>query len=121
VRAGRLRSRARIWRPVETQDRLRQTVVSLEYVGRAWLEVRPPRRMLSTFGAGEQVEGAMEAEMRAGVDLRARDVLEIYAGPERGTTWRATTPPHRPGRGELVIGLEVYHAEVPAPPAEGEP
>jgi hypothetical protein len=53
----------------------------------------------------------MEVEMRDGVDLRARDVVEVYAGPEKGTKWRVLTT-HRPGYGNLLALLEVYNGEL---------
>jgi head-tail adaptor len=115
MKAGRLRSRCRIRRAVESADTLGRTVVVWPVVGRAWLEVRAPKRLLARESAGERVQGSMEAEMRAGVRIQARDVLEIYAGPEAGTRWRAASPPHRPGRGELVIALEVFTGELPEP------
>lgn len=117
MRAGRLTSRARVRRPVETRDRLRNTVVVWPSFGTTWLSVRAPRRLLTSFGAGEVPAGTMEIEMRAGGELRERDVLEIYGGPEAGTKWRVISPPHRPGDGSLLALVEVYVGELP----EGEP
>jgi head-tail adaptor len=115
MRAGRLTSRARVRRPVETRDRLRNTVVVWPSFGTAWMAVRPPRRMLSSFGAGEVPAGTMEVEMRAQAELQARDVLEIYAGPEAGTKWRVISPPYRPGDGSMLALVEVYIGELPEP------
>jgi hypothetical protein len=82
-------------------------------VGRAWIEVRVPRRMITSYGAGEVPTGTMEVEMRDRIDLRQRDVIQIEAGPERGTAWRAISPPHRPGRGDLLSLVEVFNATLP--------
>lgn len=113
MRAGRLSSRARIRRPVEERDQHRNTVVRWPIFGTAWLSVRPPRRMLSSFGAGEVPTGTMEVELRAQAWLEVRDVIEIYAGPEAGTKWRVIAPPHRPGDGSLLALVEVYNGELP--------
>lgn len=118
MRAGRLTSRARIRRPVEQRDAYRNTVVVWPVVVAIWLAVRPPKRLLSSFGAGEVPAGSMEVELRAGADLQARDILEVYAGPEAGTKWRVISP-HRPGDGSLVALVEVYAGELPEPPAGG--
>jgi len=89
-------------------------------VGMAWVDVRPPRRLVANYGAGEVAEGRMEAELREHIDVRMRDVIEIVAGPEAGTRWRAVAPPHRPGDGSLVILLEVYEPELPPDLPDGE-
>lgn len=121
MRAGRLRSRAVIRRPTEERGGLGDVETTYPPVGMAWVDVRPPRRMIANYGAGEIPAGTMEAELRAHIDVRMRDVLEIVAGPERGTRWRAVSPPHRPGRGELLILLEVYEPELPVEePGDGE-
>ena len=113
MRAGRLRSRAIIRRPTEARQPLGDVETTYPAVGMAWVDVRPPRRLVANYGAGEIPEGRMEAELRAHIDVRMRDVLEIVAGPEAGTRWRAVSPPHRPGDGSLVILLEVYEPELP--------
>ena len=118
MRAGRLRSRAVIRRPTETRGEYGDVITTYPPVGMAWVDVRVPRRMIANYGAGELPTGTMEAELRAHIDVQMRDVLEIVAGPERGTRWRAVSPPHRPGRGELLILLEVFNDELPD---EGEP
>src|SRR5690625_758205 len=121
MRAGRLRSRAMVRRPTEGRGALGDVETAYPAVGMAWIDVRPPRRMLASYGAGELPAGTMEAELRAHIDVQMRDVLEIVAGPERGTRWRAVSPPHRPGRGELLILLEVYEPELPVEePGDGE-
>lgn len=119
MRAGRLRSRAVIRRPTETRGPLGSVETTYPLVGMAWVDVRVPRRMIANYGAGELPAGTMEAELRAHIDLQMRDVLEIVAGPERGTRWRAVTPPHRPGRGDLLTLVEVFNATLP--PLDEEP
>lgn len=109
MRAGRLRSRAVIRRPVEERGPLGSIETTYPQIGMVWADVRVPRRMLANYGAGELPSGTMEAELRDRVDLQMRDVLVIVAGPETGTRWRAITPPHRPGRGELLVLLEVFN------------
>jgi head-tail adaptor len=109
MRAGRLRSRAVIRRPTETRGPLGSVETTYPQVGMAWVDVRVPRRMIANYGAGELPTGTMEAELRDRIDLRMRDVLEIVAGPETGTRWRVISPPHRPGRGELLVLLEVFN------------
>lgn len=84
MRAGRLRSRAIIRRPTEDRQPLGDVETTYPAVGMAWVEVRPPRRLLANYGAGEIPEGRMEAELREHIDVRMRDVLEIIAGPESG-------------------------------------
>lgn len=113
MRAGSLRSRAVIRRPTETRGPGGSVVTTYPLVGRAWIEVRVPRRMITNYGAGEVPTGTMEVEMRDRTDLRQRDVLQIIAGPERGTAWRAISPPHRPGRGELLCLVEVFNSTLP--------
>ena len=120
MRAGRLRSRAIIRRPTEARQPLGDVETTYPAVGMAWVDVRPPRRLVANYGAGEIPEGRMEAELRAHIDVRMRDVLEIVAGPEAGTRWRAVSPPHRPGDGSLVILLEVYEPELPPDLPDGE-
>lgn len=116
MRAGALRSRARIRRPVETRDQHRNTVVTWSVSEMIWVAMRPPRRMLASTGAGEQADGTMEVEMRDRVTVNMRDILEVISGPEAGTNWRVTTPPHRPGRGDLFALVEVYNGPLPEPP-----
>ena len=120
MRAGRLRSRAIIRRPTEERQPLGDVETTYPAVGMAWVDVRPPRRLVANYGAGEIPEGRMEAELRAHIDVRMRDVLEIVAGPETGTRWRAVSPPYRPGDGSLVILLEVYEPELPPELPDGE-
>lgn len=107
-----------IRRPTETRGELGSVETTYPVVGMAWVDVRPPRRMITNYGAGELPTGTMEVELRAHIDVQMRDVLEIIAGPERGTRWRAVTPPHRPGRGESLILVEVLNEPLPEPESE---
>lgn len=120
MRAGRLRSRAEIRRPTETRGQYGEVETTYPLVGMAWVDVRVPRRMLGNYGAGEVPVGTMEIEMRDRIDLRVRDAIVIVAGPEAGTRWRAITPPHRPGRGELLAMVEVLDEEIRDPGPDPE-
>jgi head-tail adaptor len=109
VKAGRLKSRARIHRVSPSRDEYRQTHRSFSVVGETWTEVRPLKILRESYGAGEQAEGTMEAEMHGQTDLQADDVLEIYAGPMAGTQWRVSGPPLRNAFGELFAPLTKSH------------
>lgn len=121
MRAGRLRSRAVIRRPVEERGYLGAVETTYRPVMMAWTDIRPPRRLIANYGAGEVPAGTMEAEMRGHIDVQMRDAIEIVAGPEAGTRWRVVSPPHRPGDGSLLILLEVLEEEIPEAPEQDEP
>lgn len=110
MRAGHLRSRGRIYREIETRDEYRNTIKTWVVVGTTWMEVRPPKRLLTSFGAGEISTGTMEVELRP-MDLKANDVIKIYAGPESGTQWRVINP-HDTGKGQMLALLEIYNGDL---------
>jgi hypothetical protein len=117
-----MRSLVAVRRPNgSTGTPLRSTKTVYPEVEQAWAELRPPKLMASSFGAGEQPTGSMEAELHEGADVRFRDVLEVLAGPEAGTAWRVVAPPHRPGNGPLLVMLELFSGDLPYPPPPPPP
>lgn len=113
MRAGRLRSRVRIHRPREVRGALGETVTAHDAVASAWVQMGVPERRLLSYGAGELPDGSVGLETHGAVDLRARDVVEVLAGPEAGTRWTVQTT-HRPGTGQALAVLAVHAGPIEA-------
>lgn len=108
MRSGRFKSRVRIYRPTSSRNARGATIVEHQLVGTAWIDISTLRRALQNFGAGEMPQGSMEIDAYAAADIRSRDVIEVFAGPEVGSTWRVEGVT-RPGNSSLLGVLTPYN------------
>jgi head-tail adaptor len=114
VKAGRLKSRARVHRVSEWRDEYRQTRRGWTEVAETWAEVRPLKILLESYGAGEEARGTMELEAHGQTEMREDDIVEFYAGPMAYTQWRVAGPPLRNAFGELFAPLVKSHEDLGA-------
>lgn len=73
----------------------------------------PPKRRLRGYGAGEAPAGETELYVAADADVQRRDVVEVTAGPEAGTTWRVLDV-HTPRGHHTEATVEFYTGELEA-------
>ncbi len=93
--------------------------VELQWIesGRAWMELREPRRTLKDYGAGEAPSGEMEALGHLHTDIDVRDGIEVLSGPEAGSRWRVMTVDHPRGNSthaRLTVHNRTFEEPLPA-------
>lgn len=88
MRVGALRSYATVWRPSEVEGQHRSRVTVYAIAGAVWLELGRGTRGLRDYGAGEEPQNGSPARTHALTDVQPRDVLQVTAGPESGTSWK---------------------------------
>lgn len=103
----------RVWTPSETVGAHNSRTTTYAAAGTGWVRLDVPRRTLQSFGAGDVPAGSMEVEGHAALPLEAGRVVEVLAGPEAGTKWRAESA-HRPGNGSVFALVEPFNAPLPA-------
>lgn len=77
---------AKLWRPTKGFGELREREDTLVEIGSFACAVNRPSARLGNTGPGLQNVGERIVYTEPTVDLRARDVLELTAGPETGKT-----------------------------------
>lgn len=82
--AGLFDHAARHWRPVESLDAMRETIDTPTVVGTFRCAVNRPTARLGDPGPGLTNVGERMLYVETSIDLRARDLIELTAGPEAG-------------------------------------
>lgn len=93
-RAGDLRSFCRVYAGTEATGTLGSTPTTWVASGTAWGRFLPSFLTMRSYGAGEASRGMREMEFRPGSGIEERDGIEVEAGPESGTRWRALDVDH---------------------------
>jgi hypothetical protein len=103
MRSGRLQSSAKVYRPTETRNARGATEQAYALVATEWVGVNTLRRSLQNYGTGDMPGGTMEIEGHALANIIARDVIQVVAGPEAGTTWEVHGVTHPGNRSTLAV------------------
>jgi len=107
-----LDGRCRVWRHTEGATSFVPDTLTPAAEERLYIAPVDPTRL--DRGAGMvDIERRM-GFMRLGADIRAEDVLEVFAGPETGTTWRGAGRPQRPRSHHVEIVLEPWNGVLPS-------
>lgn len=105
----------RIWRPTANADnRLgveERTYTVVASVGCALNRSTAP---VGDIGPGVEPIGSRRFYMRPDANVQPRDVLEIIAGPETGSTWEVDEPPTKPRSHHTQVDTIVWNGILPA-------
>lgn len=114
VRAGDLKNRVTVHRPMEAADDFRDSAVAFAAArGPHWMSIVRDGGGLRDYGPGEQKTAGAKGQCYASVDVRERDVLQVVAGPMKGgPLWKVLASFHE-GDGGRDLRLEAYTGTAP--------
>ena len=108
-------STVRVWRPTaDSNNRLgveERTYTPIASLGAAFNRSTAP---VGDVGPGVMPIGSRRFYLRPDANVQARDVLEIIAGPETGTTWEVDEPPTIPRSHHTQVDSIVWNGILPA-------
>lgn len=108
-------STVRVWRPTaDSNNRLgveERNYTAIASLGAAFNRSTAP---VGDIGPGVAPIGSRRFYLRPDANVQARDVLEIIAGPETGTTWEVDEPPTRPRSHHTQVDSIVWNGILPA-------
>jgi hypothetical protein len=108
MRAGEARNLVTVYRTTETRDEYGD--VDPGWAAQRvqlWVDIQRDRSALVDRGPGDQASVAAKGYAHYGVDVRARDVLDVTDGPEAGTKWRVLAAFHPRAR-HTELTLEAF-------------
>jgi len=87
----------RVWRPTKERSTLGVEERTYQvHIAEARCKVNRPTAPSSDTGPGMAPTGARRLYMRPDVDVQARDLVELTAGPDAGSFWEVDQLPSRP-------------------------
>lgn len=105
-----LDSEIRLWRRVSDTGNALATEESL-YVPIAVVKAKLNRSKTAErdIGGGLKPVGTLRWYGRPDIDVRARDVCEVIAGPDAGLTWEVDGEPNRPKAHHTQVDCVEWH------------
>lgn len=111
MKIGELRNRATAYRPTETPDEYADVLSGYAEGDSFWVGIKRERNGLIDQGPGDQPAVTAIGQARFGVDVLARDVLDVVSGPEVGTRWRVLAAFH-PAKRHTDLVLEQFTGDL---------
>lgn len=108
MRIGEARNLVTVYRSAQSRDAYGD--VDAGWAAEAtqvWVDIQRDRGALVDRGPGDQPSAAAKGFAHYGVDIRARDVLDVAGGPEAGTRWRVLAVFH-PRAKHAEMSLEQF-------------
>lgn len=99
MRAGAARDLCNVHRRSETRDSYGDVAAGYAALAeQAWVEIRRDTGALQDYGAGDQQRAQAKGRAHFRADIEPRDVLEVMAGPDEGTSWLVEAVFHAGGQ-----------------------
>jgi hypothetical protein len=108
MRAGEARNLCNVQRRNEARDSYGD--VGAGYAAlpdQAWVDIRRDTGALQDYGAGDQPRAVAKGRAHYLADIAVRDVLEVVAGPDEGTSWLVEAVFH-PGGKDKDLALSQF-------------
>lgn len=110
---GLLDSQIQIWRPTRTADDVGVEEMTLVQTSVVAAFINRPAQAEASVGGGLAPIGSVRWYGKPTIDVRARDVCEVVAGPETGRLFEVNMQPSRPKNHHTQVDCIEWNGALP--------